>query len=216
MGITHVGYHNAKMGVGVQRSYIASDLQSLIIWSAADLQLLFLVWVGDLQGLHNVSAVDLHILQVSAPCSAKYPSPWLWCFRLWWLKKFSLTSVDSCSGFSGSSANMMRNWYTSSACSSNLVSMWTSLGLKHFLSISLIGTLRAGGAQGLWKTPKHTHYTHERERGCRHRGGARREWECEGEAAGKQLGPRKVSLNVLHRVRTQPKPKTTTNTKHSL
>ena len=32
--------------------------------------------------------------------------------------------------------------------------------------------------------------------------------ECKGEAAGKQLGLRKVSLNVLHRVRTQPKPKT--------
>ena len=71
----------------------------------------------------------------------------------------------------------------------------------------MIGTLRAGGARGLWKTPKHTHYTHECERGCRHQGGARHEGECEGEAAGKRLGLRKVSLNVLRRVRTQPKPK---------
>ena len=34
---------------------------------------------------------------------------------------------------------------------------------------------------------------------------------CVGEAAGKRLGPRKVSLNVLCRVRTQPKPKTNQN-----
>ena len=42
---------------------------------------------------------------------------------------------------------------------------------------------------------------------------------AKGETAGKRLGLRKVSLNVLRRVRTQPnqKPtKTTTNTKHSL
>ena len=72
---------------------------------------------------------------------------------------------------------------------------------------AMIGTLRAGDARGLRKTPKHTHYTHKREPGCRHWGGTRHEGGCKGEAAGKRLGPRKVSLNVLHRVRTQPKPK---------
>ena len=35
---------------------------------------------------------------------------------------------------------------------------------------------------------QHTHYTHERERGCRHQGGARREGECEGEAARSEEG----------------------------
>ena len=73
----------------------------------------------------------------------------------------------------------------------------------------MIGTLRAGGAQGLWKTPKHTHttLTHvsgavDTEEALDARG------KCVREVAGKRLGPRKVSLNVLHRVRTQPKPKT--------
>ena len=56
---------------------------------------------------------------------------------------------------------------------------------------------------------QHTHYTHKCEQGCRHWGGTRREGECKGKAAGKRLGPRKVSLNMLHRVRTQPKPKPT-------
>ena len=50
------------------------------------------------------------------------------------VKKFSSTSFDLCSGFSRSSANMLRNWYSSSACSSNSVEMWTSLGSKRFLS----------------------------------------------------------------------------------
>ena len=74
----------------------------------------------------------------------------------------------------------------------------------------MIGTLRAGGAQGLWKnTLTHTHTT------LTHVSGAVdteetlvAKGECEGEAAGKWLGPRKVSQNVLRRVRTQPKPKT--------
>ena len=50
------------------------------------------------------------------------------------VKKFSSTSVDLCWGFSGSSANVLRNWYSSSACSSNSVEMWMSLGSKRFLS----------------------------------------------------------------------------------
>ena len=79
----------------------------------------------------------------------------------------------------------------------------------------------AGGRcmRAMENTLTHTHYTDARERGCRHQGGARCKGECKGEAAGKPLGLRKVSLNVLRRVRTQPsqKPtKTTTNTKHSL
>ena len=72
-------------------------------------------------------------------------------------------------------------------------------------SSQMIGTLWAGGA----RDTQHTHYTHERKRGCRHQGGTRHEGECKGEAAGRWLGPRKVSLNVLCRVRTQPKPKPT-------
>ena len=43
------------------------------------------------------------------------------------VKNFS-TSSDSCSGFSGSSANMLRNWYSSNARSNGLRLMWTSLG----------------------------------------------------------------------------------------
>ena len=49
------------------------------------------------------------------------------------VKKFS-TSVDSCLGISGSSANVLRNWYSSNAHSNDLRLMWTSLGSKHFLS----------------------------------------------------------------------------------
>ena len=81
----------------------------------------------------------------------------------------------------------------------------------------VIGTLQAGGAQELWKTPNtHTTLTNvsgavNTEEALDARG------ECKGEVAGRWLGPRKVSLNVLHRVRTQPKSKTnktTTNSKH--
>ena len=51
------------------------------------------------------------------------------------VKKFSISS-DSCSGISGSSANVLRNQYSSNVRSNDLRLMWTSLGSKRFLSES--------------------------------------------------------------------------------
>ena len=82
--------------------------------------------------------------------------------------------------------------------------------LVHKHGIAGVDRNTAGGrCTRAMENTQHTHYTHAREQGCRHWGGARCEWECEGEAAGKWLGPRKVSLNMLRRVRTQPEPKPT-------
>ena len=50
------------------------------------------------------------------------------------VKKLSLTSVGLFLQISGSSANMLRNQYSSVTHSSNSVVMITSLGLKHFSS----------------------------------------------------------------------------------
>ena len=46
----------------------------------------------------------------------------------------SSISVDSCSGISGSSANVLRNRYSSNVRSNDLRLMWMSLGSKRFLS----------------------------------------------------------------------------------
>ena len=62
----------------------------------------------------------------------------------------------------------------------------------------MIGTLWTGGACRLWKTPN-THTTLMNASGAVDTEEA---LECKGEVAGRQLGLRKVSLNVLHRVRT--------------
>ena len=75
------------------------------------------------------------------------------------VKKLSLTSVDSSSGSYGSSVNVLRNWYSSVMCSSNLVVMMMSLGSKHFLSrlYWISGMCPMHTLQYMWYVPSDCH-----------------------------------------------------------